>query len=95
MRVALYFCSRALIFRNIHGRQLRHINPGTRLEHIRQRDPKDNRHGGDHFEIENSFSTNAAQLFCITDSGDTDNQRRDDNGHNNHFDQMDKDIARR
>ncbi len=49
----------------------------------------------DHFEIENGFCTDAAQLFCITDSGNTDHQRRDDNWHHDHFDQMNKDIARR
>ena len=93
--MALHFCGRILIFRNIHGRQLRHINPGTRLENIRQRDAKNNRYGGDHFEIENGFGANTAQLFCITHPGNTNHQRGDNNRHDDHFDQMDKDIARR
>ncbi|MNP45628.1 hypothetical protein D3C76_1395670 [compost metagenome] len=95
MRMALHIRGRALVFRNIHRRQLRHINARARLEHIRQRDAENDRHRSDHFEIKDGFCTDAAQLLRVTHPGNPYHQRRDDNRHHNHFDQMDKDITGR
>ena len=85
----------ALIFRDIDGRQLRHIHPGTGLEDVRQSDPQNDGDGGDHLEVDNGFRTNTPELFGITNTRDTHHQCGDHNRHNNHFDQMDEDITRR
>ena len=95
MRVALHFCRCALVFRNIHRRQLRHINTGTRLEHVGHGDTDNDRNRRDHFEIDDGFGANSPQLFCIANAGYSDNQRRNNNRHHNHFNQMDENIASR
>ncbi len=48
------------VFRNIHRRQLRHIDAGAWLEHVRQRDAEDDGNRGDHFEIDDGFRADAA-----------------------------------
>ena len=58
VRMALHVSGCTLVFRNIHRSQLRHINPGTRLEHVRQGDTENDRNRSDHFEIDNGFRTN-------------------------------------
>ncbi len=93
MRMALHFCGCALVFRNIHRRQLRHINTRARLEHIRQRDAKNDRDRSDHFEIKNRFCADTAELLRVADPGNPNHQRRNDNWHHNHLDQMNKDIT--
>jgi hypothetical protein len=71
--MALHFCGCALVFRNIHRRQLRHINTRARLEHIRQRDAKNDRDRSDHFEIKNRFCADTAELLRVADPGNPDN----------------------
>ena len=95
MGTALYRFRSALIFRDIDGRQLRHIHPGTGLEDVRQSDPQNDGDGGDHLEVNNGFRANTPELFGITNTRDTHHQRGDHNRHNNHFNQMDEDITRR
>ena len=93
--MALHLCRCTLIFRNIHRGQLRHINAATRLEDVGQGNPQHDRHGGDHFKIDNGFRADSAQLLRVANAGNPDNQRRDNNRNDDHLDQVDKDIARR
>ena len=95
MRVALYFRRGVLIFRNIHRRQLRHIDSAPRLEDVSQGNPQHDRHRGDHFKIDNGLRADTAQLLRIAHARNTDHQGRDDDRYDDHFNQMDKDIARR
>ena len=95
MSVALHLCGGVLIFRDIDRRQLRHINAAARLEDVRQGDPQHNRHRGDHFKIDNGLGADAAQLLGVAYTRNAHHQRRDDNRDDNHFNQVDKDIARR
>ena len=55
----------SLILRNVHRGQRRHVDAVAGLEYVGQRQPHHDGDRGDHFEVNNGFQSDAAQLFRI------------------------------
>jgi len=68
-----------------------HAGPGQ----VDCRDPNEQRDGCDHFEVHEALETDAAYLAHIAVAGNTGDESAKDKGRHDHFDQAEKNIAKK
>ncbi|MCY1360040.1 hypothetical protein D9M69_466480 [compost metagenome] len=84
---------RGLVLGNVHSAQGAHVDAGTRMEQVGQQQADHDGDGGDDFEVDDGLEADAPQLLGVTDAGNADDQRGNDDRDHDHLDQTDKDIA--
>ncbi len=65
------------------------------MHHIADDESDEQRKGGDYFEIQQGFATDATNLFHVVHAGNSGDQGAEDDQSNDHGDQADEGIAER
>ncbi|MNE69964.1 hypothetical protein D3C80_1657240 [compost metagenome] len=81
--------------RDCSGFKARQIGAGSGLKQVANHQSDDDRQGGNAEKIGQRFNADAAKGFAVTVTGDTDHHAGKNDGDDDHFHQLNEDVARR